>query len=333
MDLLIVTFVAVVVLRADRHADRRSGWPAAEPVSAVVTPFLDVMQTMPTFFYLLPVVLFFGIGASAAWCCTLIYALPPLIRIAEHGIRTVSGDDHRGDRLAGPDLWQRLRKVQLPMARRTIVVGLNQTTWPRWRWPRSRRSSTGPGLGKPVSRALTGQTSAAPSCPVSLIVVMAIMLDRTTTAASERQRTDRGRRGERPGVTTGVMIERLPRWATSRPARARRPRLTRAGRWLLRGCCWSRSRGVWLSRSLRPRSSRSRTSAGPEDSRPSSTDAQRARRHFVRRSTRSRTGSRTRSASTLLNPLESLLAESPWWLTGVRAHRACLGLRRRAADG
>src|SRR5690606_14571307 len=86
IDLLIITFVAVAITVI-------IGMPLAVLIgtnrraNTVVSVFLDLMQTMPTFVYLLPIVLFFGIGASAAVVATLIYALPPIIRIAGHGIR------------------------------------------------------------------------------------------------------------------------------------------------------------------------------------------------------------------------------------------------------
>ena len=94
----------------------------------LVTPVLDFMQTMPTFVYLAPLTLFFLIGPASATIATLIYALPPAIRITAHGIRSVPRDDGRGGRRrwARPG-WQPLRKVLLPMAKRTIVLGINQT--------------------------------------------------------------------------------------------------------------------------------------------------------------------------------------------------------------
>jgi glycine betaine/proline transport system permease protein len=86
------------------------------------------MQTMPAFAYLLPLVLIFGIGPAAAVVTTLIYAIPPLVRITAHGIRSVSPSTLEATRSMGATRSQALRKVQLPMARRTIVVGLNQCT-------------------------------------------------------------------------------------------------------------------------------------------------------------------------------------------------------------
>ncbi|HEX6150468.1 ABC transporter permease [Nocardioides sp.] len=185
MDLLIVTFVAVTVAIV-------IGMPLAVMLgtsgrvgNSIINTILDIFQTMPTFVYLLPIVLFFGIGASAAVVCTLIYALPPLIRIAGHGIRSVSTTTIEATDSAGQTSWQRLRKVQLPMARKTIVVGVNQTIMAALSMATIAAYVDGPGLGQPVLSALFKNDVGGAFVPGMLIVVMAVMLDRTTTAASE----------------------------------------------------------------------------------------------------------------------------------------------------
>ena len=185
LDLLIVTgiSVAIVILL---------GMPLAvlvgtsERANKVITVILDLMQTMPTFVYLLPVVLFFGIGVSAAVVSTMIYALPPLVRIAGFGIREVPTTTIEATDSAGQTYWQRLFKVQLPMARKTIIVGLNQTTLAALSMATLAAFVNGPGLGKPVLAGLRINDVGAAFVPGVLIVVMAVMLDRTTTAASER---------------------------------------------------------------------------------------------------------------------------------------------------
>jgi glycine betaine/proline transport system permease protein len=185
MDLLIVTFVAVAVAIL-------IGMPLAVLLGTsgrvgnqIINTILDIFQTMPTFVYLLPIVLFFGIGASAAVVCTLIYALPPLIRIAGHGIRSVSDTTIEATDSAGQTSWQRLRKVQLPMARKTIVVGVNQTIMAALSMATIAAYVDGPGLGQPVLSALFKNDVGGAFVPGMLIVVMAVMLDRSTTAASE----------------------------------------------------------------------------------------------------------------------------------------------------
>lgn len=185
MDLLIVTFVAVAIavligmpLAVLLGTTNRVG-------NSIITTILDIFQTMPTFVYLLPIVLFVGIGASAAVVCTLVYALPPIIRIAGHGIRSVSATTIEATDSAGQSRWQRLTKVQLPMARKTIVVGLNQTIMAALSMATIAAYVDGPGLGGPVLSALFKNDVGGAFVPGMLIVVMAVMLDRTTTAASE----------------------------------------------------------------------------------------------------------------------------------------------------
>lgn len=185
MDLLIVTGLSVAIAVI-------IGMPLAVLIASsvwanrIITTVLDLMQTMPTFVYLLPVVLFFGIGASGAVVCTLIYALPPLIRIAGFGIKEVSPTAIEATDSAGQTFWQRLFKVQLPMARKTIIVGLNQTTMAALSMATIASFIDGPGLGKPVLDALIKNDFGGGFVPGALIVLMAVMLDRTTTAASER---------------------------------------------------------------------------------------------------------------------------------------------------
>jgi glycine betaine/proline transport system permease protein len=185
IDLLLVTGLSVIFTVI-------IGMPLAVLVGTrprartVITWFLDLMQTMPTFVYLIPVVLFFGIGVSGAVVCTLIYALPPLVRIGGYGISSVSETTIEATDSAGQTGWQRLRKVQIPMARKTIIVGLNQTTMAALSMAIIASYVDGPGLGKPVLRALVRNDIGGAIVPGLLIVAIAIMLDRTTTAASER---------------------------------------------------------------------------------------------------------------------------------------------------
>ena len=205
LDLLIITGISVIIAVI-------LGIPlgvligTSKRANAVVTPILDFMQTMPTFVYLLPIVLFFGIGSSAAVVSTLIYALPPLIRIAGFGIREVSATTIEATDSAGQTYWQRLVKVQLPMARKTIIVGLNQTTLAALSMATLAAFVNGPGLGKPVLAGLRINDVGTAFVPGALIVVMAIMLDRTTTAASERaEKVARGGGGN-PMVRRGMII-------------------------------------------------------------------------------------------------------------------------------
>jgi glycine betaine/proline transport system permease protein len=185
MDLLIVTFVAVAAAVIIGLPLAVYYGTAGRTGTAVLTTILDLMQTFPTFVYLSPIVLFFGIGASTAVVCTLIYALPPIVRIAGFGIRSVSATTIEATDSSGQTRWQRLTKVQLPMARATIVVGLNQTIMAALSMATIAAFVDGPGLGKPVLQGLVHNDTGGAFVPGMLIVVMAIMLDRTMTAASE----------------------------------------------------------------------------------------------------------------------------------------------------
>jgi glycine betaine/proline transport system permease protein len=197
VDTLIITLIAVVMsviigLPLAVWMGRSKG------ATAVVTPILDVLQTFPSFTYLLPLALFFAIGASTAVMCTFLFAIPPVIRIAAHGIRTVSATSLEATRSLGQTRLQEIRKVQLPMAKQTIIVGINQTTMAALSMVIIAAFVDAPGLGGPVLQGLTVNNVGEASVPGLAIVIMAIMLDRTTTAASERaerlQRTGDNRR-------------------------------------------------------------------------------------------------------------------------------------------
>ena len=283
IDLLIVTFLSVGVAVA-------IGLPLAvlvgtsRPANTVISSVLDLMQTMPTFVYLLPVVLFFGIGVSGAVICTLIYALPPIVRIAGHGIRTVSETTLEATNSSGQTPWQRLTKVQLPMARKTIIVGLNQTTMAALSMATIASYVDGPGLGQPVLEALVKNDVGSAFVPGMLIVVMAVMLDRTTTAASERSelaaRSGRDPRVRRivlgaSGVAAlvAIYVSRYYPWAAEFPETDWGPRLA----------SWTDSAIAWVTD----------TFGGFTE------------------------GVKNVITEAVLNPLQELLAESPWWLAGL----------------
>ncbi|MFP4407862.1 MAG: ABC transporter permease [Spirochaetaceae bacterium] len=98
------------------------------PVKRVITPILDAMQTMPSFVYLIPALMLFGLGRVPATFATLIYAIPPVIRLTDVGIREVPGDTIEAAKAFGASRWNLLLDVQLPLARPSIMVGVNQTT-------------------------------------------------------------------------------------------------------------------------------------------------------------------------------------------------------------
>ena len=193
MDLLIVTMVAVAL--SCSIGLPLAVWMAhSARARSVLTPILDVMQTLPSFTYLLPLMLLFGIGASAAVICTLVYSLPPVIRIAAHGLQHLPTATMEAGTSMGLTKWQRLFKIELPMAKKTIIVGVNQTTMAALSMATIAAFINGPGLGQPVVRALNALRVGDAFVPGMCIVLMAIMLDRVTTAAS--QNSERLARGE-----------------------------------------------------------------------------------------------------------------------------------------
>jgi glycine betaine/proline transport system permease protein len=324
MDTLVVTTMSVVFcivlgLPLGILMARSKAW------STTLTPVLDLMQTIPAFCYLAPFALFFGIGPAAAIVLTFIYALPPLVRITEHGIRSVSGTTKEAARSLGLTSQQMLRQVELPMARRTIVVGVNQCTMAALSMATIAALVNGPGLGKPVVAALQIQNVGAASVAGLAIVVMAIMLDRTTTAASERSM---GRSGvasvSGPGVMlTGVVLERLPRWATEDAGKGQRlPRLTTAGRWLLLGVLFVPVVfAVWLSRTRLNFAEFPDVSDTPVLRRISGPELTQAINEFtswfVDAVDSFTIWLKDIVTELVINPLQDLMANSPWWVMAL----------------
>ena len=155
-------------------------------VYMAITPVLDFMQILPTFAYLPLITLFFLIGPASAIVATIIYAAPPVIRLTAVGIREVSGSTVEASTSLGSTRGQRLREVQLPMAKKTIVLGVNQTTMAALAMVTIAALIDAPGLGKVVLQALESLNIGVAFTAGLAIVMMAIVFDRTTTAASVR---------------------------------------------------------------------------------------------------------------------------------------------------
>ncbi|WP_431900197.1 ABC transporter permease [Nonomuraea sp. bgisy101] len=152
----------------------------------IVSPVLDVMQIMPTFAYLTPMVLFFGIGPSSATVATLIYAMPVAIKITALGIEQVSRTAIEASDSIGATRWQTLRKVQLPMARETVALAINQTIMMALSMVVIAALISAPGLGSDIIRGLS-RANVGFMLPAGVaIVVMAIVLDRATMAAARQ---------------------------------------------------------------------------------------------------------------------------------------------------
>lgn len=190
-------------------------------VHRLITPLLDFMQTMPTFVYLAPLTLFFLIGPASATIATLIYALPPVVRLTDHGIRAVQPGVLEAAGSLGATRRQTLTQVMLPMARRTIVLGANQTIMAALAMVTIAALIDAPGLGKTVVAALATLDVGAAFTAGLAIVILAIVLDRVTTAASERGDRVRlrrpgtaGARSRRPLVAAGALVVLLAGYAS-----------------------------------------------------------------------------------------------------------------------
>ena len=178
----------------------------AERLRRVLNPVLDVMQIMPTFAYLAPLTLFFLIGAPSATVVTLIYAIPPAIRITALGVRGVAPETVEASDSLGATRWQTLRKVQLPMAKATIVLAVNQTLMMALSMVVITALIDGPGLGVTIIQALDKENVGQMFDASVPIVVMAIVLDRLTKGISQRAQAVRhpDKRRRRIAVAAGA---------------------------------------------------------------------------------------------------------------------------------
>jgi glycine betaine/proline transport system permease protein len=144
----------------------------------IVTPLLDFMQTMPAFVYLIPAILFFGIGMVPGIIASVIFAMPPTIRLTNLGIRQVPEDLIEAANAFGSTTGQKLLKVQLPLATPTIMAGVNQSVMLSLSMVVTAALVGAPGLGADVYRAVT-QIKVGIGFEAGLaIVILAIVLDR-----------------------------------------------------------------------------------------------------------------------------------------------------------
>jgi glycine betaine/proline transport system permease protein len=157
----------------------------------LVTPVLDAMQIVPAFAYLMPVVIFFSVGNPAAVIATVVYAVPPAVRITALGIRGVERESVEMAQSLGATGRQVLFGVQLPLARRSIMLGVNQTIMMALSIVIIASLIGGGGLGDVVISSLSFLDVGLAMVASSAIVIMAIALDRSTQAAAERM--DAGR--------------------------------------------------------------------------------------------------------------------------------------------
>lgn len=167
--------------RHNCHRDPIGIWASQNTlVRQIVTPILDLMQTMPAFVYLIPAIFFFNIGVVPGVFASVIFAMPPTIRLTILGIQQVPSDLIEATNAFGSTTKQRLLKVQLPLAMPTIMAGINQSIMLALSMVVIAAMVGAPGLGTEVYRAVTQiQTGVGFEAGLA-IVIIAIILDRIT---------------------------------------------------------------------------------------------------------------------------------------------------------
>ena len=158
----------------------------SDRVQTLVTPILDIMQTMPAFVYLIPVVMLLGIGKVPGILAVLVYAIPPVIRLTNLGIRMVDKDVLEAAIAFGATQRQRLLEIQLPLALPTIMAGINQTIMMALAMVVIASMIGVKGLGQPVLKAITNQYFTMGLLNGLAIVVIAIVFDRVSQAYARR---------------------------------------------------------------------------------------------------------------------------------------------------
>ncbi len=156
-------------------------------VDRLLRPILDGMQTMPSYVYLVPAIAFFSVGDVPAVIATVIYAVPPVIRLTNLGIRQVSHDTVEAARSMGATSLQVLFKVQIPLALPTIMAGVNQTTLLALSMVVIAALVGAGGLGEDVFRALGRIEPGNAFIAGTGIVFLAIIVDRITQAYSKKR--------------------------------------------------------------------------------------------------------------------------------------------------
>lgn len=158
----------------------------SDRLQKLISPILDVMQTMPSFVYLIPVVMLLGIGKVPGLIAVVIYATPPMIRLTNLGIRLVDRDILEAADAFGSSSWQKLRDVQMPLALPTIMAGINQTIMMALAMVVIASMIGVQGLGQPVLKAINNQYFTLGVFNGLAIVGIAIIFDRISQAYGKR---------------------------------------------------------------------------------------------------------------------------------------------------
>ena len=152
----------------------------------IVTPILDIMQTMPPFVYLIPIVMLMGIGKIPGLIAVVIYAIPPLIRLTNLGIREVEQEALEAADAFGATKRQKLFQVQLPLALPTIFAGINQTIMMALAMVIIASMIGVKGLGQPVLQSIYNQYFTKGVLYGLAIVIVAIVFDRVSQSYGQR---------------------------------------------------------------------------------------------------------------------------------------------------
>lgn len=158
-------------------------WAAfSRPVRAVLRPVLDLMQTLPVFVYLLPTILFFGVGDAPGLVATIVFSIPPAVRLTQLGINQVDHETVEASVSFGASRWEVLREVQLPLAMPSIMAGVNQVIMLALSMVVVAGLVGGGGLGGAVVNAVQGLQIGASIESGLAVVIIAIYLDRVSAA-------------------------------------------------------------------------------------------------------------------------------------------------------
>jgi glycine betaine/proline transport system permease protein len=196
LSLVIVAAIVAVIIAIPLGI-----WSARNAtVRTIMKPILDFMQTMPAFVYLIPAIVFFSIGVVPGLVATVIFALPPGVRMTELGIRGVDSETVEAGHAFGATPGQILRGIQLPLAMPTIMAGVNQVIMLSLSMAVIAGMAGADGLGKLVVQAIS-TVNIGKGVEAGLgVVLLAVFLDRVTAAL--------GTPNEHPSSLLGMMARR-----------------------------------------------------------------------------------------------------------------------------
>ena len=163
-------------------------------VEKSMLPILDMMQTIPSFVYLIPILMLLGIGKIPGLIAVCIYAVPPIIRLTNLGIREVDKETIEASNAFGATTFQKLKSVQIPLALPTIFAGVNQTIMMALAMVVIASMIGVKGLGVPILRAISNQYLALGLFNGLAIVALAIIFDRITQKYGQRMQKHRGQK-------------------------------------------------------------------------------------------------------------------------------------------